>query len=69
MEDKQLEIQITPRGVSIDAKGFVGRECERVVDAIEAELKRVGVIIDKKDRKEKVEINLPSSPQVQGQRV
>ncbi len=66
MPEKELKIKITPRGVSVDAIGYVGSECTEIVDKIEAELQRVGVVIDKKDRKVKAEMGLPSSPQGQG---
>jgi len=55
MANERYMVKYTPKGISIDADGFVGGACEKELDDILRFLKSVGISTSIEDKKKKAE--------------
>lgn len=58
MAGETVKFIITPKGIKMDASGFVGGACITELKKIEAEFKKIGVNTNITDQKMKHEVHL-----------
>jgi hypothetical protein len=55
MSNERYSVKYTPKGISIDADGFVGGACEKELEDILRFLKSAGINTSVEDKKKKAE--------------
>lgn len=57
-----LKIEITPKGIKVDASGFIGGKCIKTQEDLEKFLAMHGIMTKSKDQKRKLEQMYASAP-------